>query len=60
MQSLAIQTVNIPKISFKTVAFWVSRARTRAALAKLDNAALADIGLSRHQANEEAQKPFWV
>ena len=31
----------------------------RQALAELDNHALRDIGLSRHQAEREAAKPFW-
>lgn len=61
MQARAIQTVNIPKFSVKkTVAFWVARARSRAALAKLDNAALDDIGVSFRQAQQEASKPFWL
>ena len=33
--------------------------RQRAALAKLDDAALADIGLTRLQANIEAKRPLW-
>lgn len=60
MQAIALKTVQIPAISFKTVAIWARRARTRAALAKLDNAALADIGISYREANAEAHKPFWL
>ena len=34
-------------------------ARQRRALARLDDAALEDIGLSRSDAETEAQRPFW-
>ncbi|MDE4303202.1 DUF1127 domain-containing protein [Phaeobacter gallaeciensis] len=33
--------------------------RQRRALAKLDAEALADIGISRDAAKEEARRPFW-
>jgi len=33
--------------------------RQRAALSKLDDAALADIGLTRSQADAEAKRPLW-
>jgi len=33
--------------------------RSRRALAALDDAALADIGLSRFEAAAEANRPFW-
>ena len=35
------------------------RRRQRRALADLDELSLRDIGLSRHQAEHEAAKPFW-
>jgi uncharacterized protein YjiS (DUF1127 family) len=35
------------------------RRRQRRALADLDDRSLRDIGLSRHQAEREAAKPFW-
>ncbi|MFZ1427689.1 MAG: DUF1127 domain-containing protein [Geminicoccaceae bacterium] len=35
------------------------RRRQRRALADLDDRSLRDIGLSRHQAECEAAKPFW-
>ncbi len=64
MQALALKTFQIPAVSLNTVAIWVlksvARARSRAALAKLGNAALDDIGLSARQARIEAQKPFWM
>jgi len=60
MQAIALKTVHIPAISLKKVAIWARRARTRAALAKLDNAALEDIGISYRAARHEANKPFWL
>ncbi len=60
MQVLALKTVQIPAISLIMVATWARRFQTRAALAKLDNAALEDIGISYRQAFKEANKPFWL
>ena len=60
MQALALKTFQFPAISLNTVVLWASRARTRAALAKLDNAALEDIGVSFRDAHKEANKPFWM
>ena len=60
MQALALKTVQIPALSVNVVATWARRFNTRAALAKLDNAALDDIGVSYRQASKEASKPFWL
>lgn len=38
---------------------WLTLARTRRALAALDERALHDIGIDRATAMEEAAKPFW-
>lgn len=38
---------------------WRIRARGRRALLELDDHRLADIGISRSDAREEAGKPFW-
>lgn len=39
---------------------WCSgRSRQREALSSLDDRLLADIGVTRQQANAEAAKPFW-
>jgi len=38
---------------------WRARARARRELRELDGAILRDIGLSRTQANFDADKPFW-
>lgn len=42
-----------------TLTKWDSRYRTRKALARLDDAQLADIGLERDVAYTEARRPFW-
>ena len=34
-------------------------ARQRRSLATLDDRALADLGLTRHEAQTEARRPFW-
>ena len=60
MQAIALKSVQIPAISLKTVAIWARRARTRAALAKLDATALQDVGISYRAAKSEANKPFWL
>lgn len=39
---------------------WAMRMRTRAALGRLSDRELSDIGVSRATAAEEAGKPFWV
>lgn len=63
MQTLAIKTLVLPVISMAMIATWlafvVQRQQTRAALAKLDDTHLADIGLSYKQANKEFRKPFF-
>lgn len=38
---------------------WRQNSRTRAMLATLDNDALKDIGISRVDALQESNKPFW-
>jgi len=60
MQTLVLKTVQFPAIPVNLVAKWARRFQTRAALGKLDNAALEDIGLSYRQAFKEANKPFWL
>lgn len=41
------------------VAIWAERRRSRRALAELSDMQLRDIGLTRDQADREAEKPFW-
>lgn len=38
---------------------YVALYRQRRALASLDDTRLADLGLSRHEANTEAKRPVW-
>ena len=38
---------------------WIMLARSRHALARLDDRTLADIGLTREEAENEAGRPFW-
>lgn len=45
---------------FAIVSLWRSRYQERRALKKLDDRMLNDIGITRDQALEEANKPFWV
>ena len=42
-----------------TVARWSDRSKQRRALARLSDAHLDDVGLSRTQATAEANKNFW-
>jgi len=41
------------------VAMWTRRARSRRHLKRLDQHLLRDIGLTRHSAQCEAERPFW-
>jgi uncharacterized protein YjiS (DUF1127 family) len=43
----------------KVLYTWQQRANERKALKRLDERLLIDIGLPRHVAIEEADKPFW-
>jgi len=38
---------------------WLETARQRRALAALDDRSLRDIGVTRIEAEREAEKPFW-
>ncbi|MEL6677453.1 MAG: DUF1127 domain-containing protein [Pseudomonadota bacterium] len=38
---------------------WSARRRQRVHLAQLDDAALRDIGLTRHDVQREIERPFW-
>jgi uncharacterized protein YjiS (DUF1127 family) len=44
---------------FATLVLWQERGRQRHALARLDDALLRDIGLSREEAALECAKPVW-
>lgn len=43
----------------RQIAFWREQARGRRTLARLDDAALKDLGISRVDAWQELRKPFW-
>ncbi len=42
-----------------TLSLWRSRRRERQALRKLEDHQLSDIGITKAEALEEANKPFW-
>ena len=54
--------IAIPNIvaAFRDIAFLRERQRQRRRLRDLDDRLLADIGLTRQQADIEAGKPFWL
>jgi uncharacterized protein YjiS (DUF1127 family) len=41
------------------LALWMERSRQRTHLAAMDDRLLADIGMSRNDADAEFRKPFW-
>ncbi len=43
----------------RRLAIWGQRYRTRQVLARMDDRLLKDIGLSRTEALQESDKPFW-
>ncbi|MEX2201117.1 MAG: DUF1127 domain-containing protein [Dongiaceae bacterium] len=59
----AVRTVSLPGHRLRHLLRWfwlrTDKARQRRALARLDDAALRDIGLTRADAAKEAAKPFW-
>lgn len=42
-----------------TVTKWERQRRSRVNLSMLDDRLLRDVGLTRHQANREINRPFW-
>ncbi len=57
--SVRIATIVLPHPLRLPVRRMHEVARQRRALARLDDAALADLGLSRRAAQREAARPFW-
>ena len=51
---------NLLKAPIETLKIWNMRAKTRAALAELENHNLEDIGITRLQVTQESSKSFWV
>lgn len=48
-----------PVVVFDTIMTWIERSRQRRALRQLDDHLLRDLGVSRVDAQQEADKPFW-
>ena len=44
----------------QTYTLYIHRYKSRKVLAKLNSDQLADVGLTKEQALEEAKRPFWV
>jgi len=57
--SVRIATIALPRPSRLSLRRMIEVARQRRALARLDDAALADLGLSRRAARTEAARPVW-
>ena len=61
----AISTVDLPRLGtrlgrfLQVIGTWYLRARSREALAMLDDRGLRDIGLTREDVSDELSKPFW-
>jgi len=54
-----IATIALPRTCGLSLRRMIDVARQRRELAQLDDAMLADLGLSRHDAWREAARPFW-
>ncbi len=60
--AISINTIDLSALPIRlvdTLLGWQDRARQRYRLAELDDRMLADIGLGRATAANEAAKPFW-
>ncbi|CAE6927267.1 MULTISPECIES: DUF1127 domain-containing protein [Pseudomonas] len=57
----AIHFDRLPSLAemWRVLRRWRQLARERQQLARLDGAALKDLGLSRADALQEAERPFW-
>lgn len=53
------QISRIAAVVVGRIALWHARARERRALSELDEHMLRDIGLTRSEAYEESERPFW-
>jgi uncharacterized protein YjiS (DUF1127 family) len=43
----------------RMIARWIERSRQRDVLARLDDRALRDVGITRAEVARECEKPFW-
>ena len=57
----AIRVERLPSLAgiWRMLRRWRQLARERGQLARLNDAALKDLGLSRADALQEAERPFW-
>ena len=55
----AARSSTLRRPALPRIALMLAHGRERAALARLDDAALRDIGLDRAGAEAEAARPFW-
>ena len=58
-RALRILGAVIDREQRRQLRFELEKARQRGLLKRLDDRLLADIGLTREQAEREARKPFW-
>jgi len=57
--STRVASIALPRPCSLSLRRMIDVARQRRELAQLDDAMLADLGLSRHDAQREAARPFW-
>ena len=55
----ALSARRLIKSTLRTLDFWIERARSRQALAELDERLLRDVGLTLAQARRESSMAFW-
>jgi uncharacterized protein YjiS (DUF1127 family) len=55
-----VRTLRWPHGPAALVARWLDRARSRRALADLNDHLLRDVGLTAAEARRESAKPFWL
>lgn len=58
-QSIHFDRLPSPASVWRMLQRWRQLARERGQLARLDDAALKDLGLSRADVLQEAERPFW-
>lgn len=62
MGSILLPRADSPSLAvrlFDTLGLWLERSRQRAALTRLDERMLRDIGVDPATAADESRKPFW-
>jgi uncharacterized protein YjiS (DUF1127 family) len=56
---MSVEFSGIARNAVKRMKLWCERARERRVLSEMDDTLLRDIGLTRGDARDEAQQPFW-